>query len=165
MIKIPRKKRFIIPDIPYHIIKRGHNRKETFFKHEDYIFYLGIIKENLKEYDCKCYAYILMPNHIHMILSTSQHFSRFFQSTDAKYVHYINRHHTRSGALWEKRYTAKLIDSLDYFNTCKHYIENNSVAAKLCRSKKHYLWSSYHHSCHKPDPLISTLTHALPYDF
>jgi REP element-mobilizing transposase RayT len=38
---MPRKPRFVIPDIPLHIVQRGHNRSAVFFEDEDYLAYLG----------------------------------------------------------------------------------------------------------------------------
>jgi len=44
---MPRKRRFFIPDVPVHIVQRGHSRKPVFFENDDYSTYLHylVIKE------------------------------------------------------------------------------------------------------------------------
>ena len=156
---MPRPRRYIVPHLPYHVIKRGHNRNESFFIDQDYTNYLKILGRGLEKYDCKCYAYTLMPNHIHILLSTSQpgNFSRFFQSTDSMYAHYLIKTHNRSGAVWGTRYKSILIDTEEYYFTCREYIENNPVAANIVKDKKDYPWTSYHHNRSRNDPLISKM--------
>ncbi len=38
---MPRKPRFIIPNVPVHIVQRGHSRDPVFFEDADYLAYLG----------------------------------------------------------------------------------------------------------------------------
>lgn len=163
---MPRTQRIIIPNLPYHVIKRGHNRNETFFVDQDYANYLTILGRGLEKYDCKCYAYTLMPNHIHILLSTSQpdHFARFFQSTDAMYAQYLIKTHNRSGAVWGTRYKSILIDTESYYITCRDYIESNPVNANMVKEKKDYPWTSYHHDRTVNDPLISKMDLVLDED-
>ena len=33
---MPRKQRFFIPDIPVHVVQRGHSREPVFFERNDY---------------------------------------------------------------------------------------------------------------------------------
>jgi putative transposase len=37
--------RVILPEYPHHIIQRGNRRQDVFFCDDDYIFYLGLLKE------------------------------------------------------------------------------------------------------------------------
>jgi len=57
-----------IANIPYHIIHPGNNRQTIFFFREDYQFFLQFIKLAKGKYPCKIYSFILMPNHIHLLL-------------------------------------------------------------------------------------------------
>jgi REP element-mobilizing transposase RayT len=45
---MPRKPRFIIPNVPVHIVQRGHSRDPVFFEDADYLAYLGWLKSALK---------------------------------------------------------------------------------------------------------------------
>ncbi len=42
---MPRKPRFFLPDIPAHIVQRGHSREPVFFEDNDYRAYLGWLME------------------------------------------------------------------------------------------------------------------------
>jgi len=49
---MPRKPRFFLPDIPVHIVQRGHSREPVFFEDGDYQAYLGWLLEAAERYDC-----------------------------------------------------------------------------------------------------------------
>jgi len=51
-----------IADIPYHIINRGNNHQDIFFRKDDYEFFLESIELAKGKYPCKIYSFILMPN-------------------------------------------------------------------------------------------------------
>lgn len=65
-----------------HIIQRGNNRQATFYANEDYRFYLESLEKFENQYACAVHAYVLMTNHVHLLLtpSTDEGVSRFMQS-------------------------------------------------------------------------------------
>ena len=66
---MPRRARLVIPNIPLHIIQRGNNRQACFYSNEDYHFYLDWLLEYSQKTDCLIHAYVLMTNHIHLLLT------------------------------------------------------------------------------------------------
>lgn len=142
---MPRKPRFFLPGVPVHAIQRGNNRQAIFFADEDYAQYLKCLKQAAEKYDCRIHAYVLMTNHVHLLLSPaqSQSVGEFFQSVGRHYVAYINQTYQRTGTLWEGRYKASLIDEERYLFSCYRYIELNPVRAGMVRLPEHYPWSSY----------------------
>ena len=64
---MPRKPRFFLPDIPVHIVQRGHSREPVFFEDGDYLAYLGWLKDAAQRYGCAIHAYVLMTNHVHIL--------------------------------------------------------------------------------------------------
>ena len=50
-------------------IHRGNNRQACFFADEDYRFYLDWLAEHAGNTGCQIHAYVLMPNHVHLLLS------------------------------------------------------------------------------------------------
>ena len=68
---MPRKPRMYLPEIPAHIVQRGNNREPCFFAEDDYRFYLDRLGKALKRYHVKCHAYVLMTNHVHLLLTPS----------------------------------------------------------------------------------------------
>lgn len=61
------------------------------------------------------HAYVLMENHFHLILMTSEaNLSGFMQRFNTTYTVYYNRRHKRSGHLYQGRYKAVLIEEDSY---------------------------------------------------
>ncbi len=69
---MPRRQRVHIDGIPLHIVQRGHNREPCFFAEEDYLAYLRWLGDALREADCALHAYVLMTNHIHLLVTPRQ---------------------------------------------------------------------------------------------
>jgi len=143
---MPRKPRFNLVGIPQHVIQRGHNREPCFYTEQDYRQYLDDLKEVAKKYECRIHAYVLMTNHIHMLVTpmVDHGISNMMQSLGRRYVYYINKNYHRSGTLWEGRYKSSLIDSDKYLLVCMRYIELNPVRATMVEHPGEYQWSSYH---------------------
>ena len=142
---MPRKPRFFLPGIAVHAIQRGNNRQAVFFDDEDYRVYLHWLKTASERYDCRIHAYVLMTNHVHLLITpgASDSLGRLFQYVGRHYVSYINQTYQRTGTLWEGRYKASLIEQERYFLTCSRYIELNPVRARMVSLPEHYPWSSY----------------------
>jgi putative transposase len=138
--------RFVIPGQPQHVIQRGNNREAVFVADEDYQYYLNILKEACQKYQCDLHAYVLMTNHIHLLITPhiENSISKVMQSLGRYYVQYFNNQYRRTGTLWEGRYKATLLDSEDYLLVCSRYIELNPVRADMVRFPEDYPWSSYH---------------------
>jgi putative transposase len=142
---MPRKARFYLPNIPAHVMQRGHNRDPVFFEVQDYLEYLKILKRVAEACHCAIHAYVLMTNHIHLLLTpaTGDAISRLFQECGRQYVGYINYTYRRRGTLWEGRHKGIVVESTAYLLTCMRYIELNPVRAGLVARPEDYRWSSY----------------------
>ena len=66
MARLPR---FVIPGQPQHVIQRGNNRDAIFVADEDYQYYLQKLGDACKKYDCSIHAYVLMTNHVHLLMT------------------------------------------------------------------------------------------------
>ena len=66
---MPRKPRFYVPGAPVHAVQRGHNRSAVFFADLDYLEYLRCLKQAADSCGCAVHAYVLMTNHVHLLLS------------------------------------------------------------------------------------------------
>ena len=143
---MPRKPRFIIPGIPVHVVQRGHNRSAVFFEDEDYLAYVGWLKQAASRYSCHVHAYVLMTNHIHILATPEDNegITRMMQYIGRCYVPYINNKYDRSGSLWEGRYKASLVQEEAYLLRCMRYIELNPVRAGMVSRPGDYIWSSHH---------------------
>jgi REP-associated tyrosine transposase len=142
---MPRRARLRIAGIPLHIIQRGNNRGVCFFGQSDYFAYLQCLRELSSRYACDVHAYVLMTNHVHLLL-TPRHVdgaSMLMKHLGQHYVQYVNRTHGRSGTLWEGRFRSSLVEVETYFLRCQRYIELNPVRAGTVKSPDAYRWSSF----------------------
>ena len=98
-----------------------------------------------KKYNCLIHSYVLMTNHVHLLVTPQQteSVSKMMQSVGAKYVRYINRIYKRTGTLWEGRFKSSLVETDKYFLICMCYIELNPVRAGMVELPSEYRWSSY----------------------
>lgn len=143
---MPRRARLSLPGIAWHIIQRGNNRSVCFFAEEDYRCYLDHLTELSERLGCAVHAYVLMTNHVHLLLTPGKPESAglMMKHLGQRYVQYVNRVYRRSGTLWEGRYRSCLTQAEDYVLACYRYIEMNPVRAGMVTHPRFYRWSSYH---------------------
>jgi putative transposase len=155
MARLPR---LTIPHQTHHVIQFGVDRQHIFREPDDHYFFLNRLREAGKLYKVAIHAYVLMPDHIHLLATPddSEGLARTMQWVGRYYVPYFNRKYARVGTLWQGRFKASVIDPAFYFMTCCRYIELNPVRAGLVHNSADYVWSSYaHHIGAKPDSLIT----------
>lgn len=142
---MPRKPRFLVPGAPVHAVQRGHNRSAVFFDDLDYLEYLRCLKQAADSCGCAVHAYVLMTNHVHLLLTPERADSvgRLFQGLGRHYARHVNETYQRRGSLWEGRYKCNVIDSQAYLLACMRYIELNPVRAGMVDHPAKYRWSSY----------------------
>ncbi len=145
---MPRKPRFYLPDVPVHIVQRGHSREPVFFDSQDYATYAYWVSEAGARYGVSIHAFVLMTNHVHLLATPSDisGISLFMQYVGRRYVPYINHKYGKSGSIWEGRYKASMVDEEEYFLTVMRYIELNPVRAGMVDVPGHYRWSSFCHN-------------------
>ena len=145
---MPRRPRIQLDRVPLHIVQRGHNREACFFGENDYASYLHWLGEALAETQCALHAYVLMTNHVHLLLTPkkAELVPRLIMSLGRRYVQYVNRTHGRTGTLWDSRYKSSVVQSDTYLLTCQRYIELNPLRAAMVTNPAHYRWTSYRHN-------------------
>jgi REP element-mobilizing transposase RayT len=52
----------------YHVIARGNRQQPIFHGEEDYRKFLDSLDRNVSRYHFHLFAYVLMPNHFHLLL-------------------------------------------------------------------------------------------------
>ncbi len=155
---MPRRPRIHIDGVPLHIVQRGHNRGACFFDDQDRHAYLGWLRDALQREHCQLHAYVLMTNHVHLLL-TPEHATSvppLLISVGRRYVQYINRTYGRTGTLWDSRYKSSLVQAETYLLLCQRYIELNPVRASMVSDPGEYPWSSYRaNALGLADPILS----------
>ncbi|VAX14003.1 Transposase and inactivated derivatives [hydrothermal vent metagenome] len=143
---MPRHARIAVAGIPWHIIQRGNNRSACFFAEADYHYFLDTLAEQSTKWNCAVHAYVLMTNHVHLLLTPQEcnSASNLMKHLGQRYVQYINRTYHRTGTLWEGRFRSCLAQNDTYVLTCYRYIELNPTRAGMVNNPANYRWSSYH---------------------
>ncbi len=142
---MPRIFRILPEEGVLHILTRGNNRQEVFQDNADYKHYLHFLKFYKEEHNFFLYHYCLMPNHVHLIIETTQRtiLAKLMKQINLAYLYHYKKRYSYFGHLWQGRYKSLIIDKDEYLITCGRYIELNPVRAKLVEDPKDYKWSSY----------------------
>lgn len=154
---MPRRARLRVSGLPLHLIQRGNNRSPCFYADRDYALYLRILEELCSEFHCAVHAYVLMTNHVHLLLTAMRADgpSLLMKNLGQRYVQYINRTYHRTGTLWEGRFRSSIVQERRYLLGCYRYIELNPVRAGMVVHPREYPWSSYASNAEGvPSPLL-----------
>ncbi len=144
---MPRQARLDTPGALHHVITRGITRSRIFSARVDYEDFLARAAKLLKESRTICYAWALMPNHVHLLLQTgSVPLAKVLSRLLTGYAVGFNRRHRRSGHLFQNRYKSILCDREVYFQELVRYIHLNPLRAGLVRGIRelaHYPWCGH----------------------
>lgn len=128
----------------YHIIVKGINSQEIFFEDEDKAKFLNLIKVAKKSYLCEILAYVLMDNHVHLIVYDEQEkISQIMHRICTVYAMYFNKKYERIGHLFQNRFKSICVNTEKYLLNLQRYIHANPQKDGICKIEK-YKWSSYH---------------------
>lgn len=155
MARLPR---LVIPHQPHHLIQRGNDRQLIAREPEDYQRFLGWLKDSAKECQVAIHAYVVMPNHLHLLASPADAtgLAQMMQRLGRYYVPWFNHKYQRYGGLFQGRFKTSVIDSERYFLQCSQYVDLNPVRAAMVADPLEYPWSSYaHHAGVRIDPLVT----------
>ena len=156
---MPRPRRLETPGVTLHVVQRGNNRLPCFFRDHDRHRYLDLLGELLDDFGCKLHAYVLMTNHVHLLLTPSRPrtVSALMQNVGSRYARFVNLSTGRTGTLWEGRFKSFPVDGAHYALACTRYIELNPVRAGMVAHPGSYRWSSIHFNAFgRADPLVTT---------
>lgn len=139
-----RKARIEFEGALYHVITRGNQKQKVFRTKEDFQTYLDILLRYKDRHRFSLYAYVLMNNHIHLLIETaSVSLSKTLQGVNQTYTMYFNRKYRTVGHLFQGRYKAILCEKDTYLLALVKYIHLNPVRATLTQSPDSYPWSSH----------------------
>jgi putative transposase len=143
---MPRRARVAPQDHVFHVLTRGNNRQNVFLETVDYQTYLEFLKKYKEKYEFKIYHYVLMKNHVHLVLETFEKggtLAEVMKGINLSYAQYFKRKYDHIGHFWQDRFRSILISKDQYLLACGSYVELNPVRAGLAKDPKDYRWSSY----------------------
>jgi REP-associated tyrosine transposase len=140
---MPRVARIVVPGRVHHVVQRGNNGADVFFRDDDRAAYLKFLRENCERFGFGLLGYCLMDDHVHLVgtPASDESLSKAIGRTHFRYSQYVNRSHGRSGHLWQNRFSSCCLDDDQTWLTLG-YIERNPVRRKAVRVAWRYAWSS-----------------------
>lgn len=135
--------RLVVPGLPHHITQRGNGEQRVFFTPEDHALYIRLLAANCRLAKVACWAYCLMPNHIHAILVPSDEdgLRKALAATHRTYAGALNARRKKSGHFWQGRYGCAVMDE-EHLSAAFRYILRNPVRAKMVARAEQWQWSS-----------------------
>jgi putative transposase len=90
------------------------------------------------------HEYVVMPNHIHILLSLSdqQRLSRVIQLIKGGFSHSVREHGIVFRAVWEQRYYDRQVRDANEYAEFSQYIRQNPVRKHLVANAEDYPYSS-----------------------
>jgi REP element-mobilizing transposase RayT len=136
--------RIAYPGAVYHVTARGNARQAIGRDDADRQRFVATLADTVTQYRVRCHAWVLMPNHYHLLLETPEsNLSAALRHLNGVYTQAFNRRHRRVGHLFQGRFTAILVEKERYLLALCRYIVLNPVRAQLVRHPRAWRWSSY----------------------
>ena len=135
--------RFVVPGAAHHVTQRGNRRERVFFGDDDYELYKHLLAEQSRKHGVACWAYCLMPNHVHLILvpDSATALGRAIGETHRRYSATLNARLRVTGHLFQARYGSAAMDE-EHLIAAARYVSLNPVRARLVRRAEDWRWSS-----------------------
>lgn len=139
-------------DFWYHVMARGIDGRELFVENREYEHFLHLVSKYAELFEIDVHAYVLMPNHFHLLACTHKgDLGRFMQRLLTAYSVWYNKRRQRYGHVFQGRYKAIVVEREGYATEVSRYIHLNPARVgnikhtlnALRRTARQYKWSSY----------------------
>jgi putative transposase len=143
---MPRRRRLSTAGFVFHVMNRSAKRARLFQSDQDYEAFERILSTALERGEVALFAYCIMPNHWHFLLSP------FDDGGLSRFMHWLTTTHARrwqlyrktegQGAVYQGRFKAVPVSSDDHFLRVCRYVERNALRAALVERAEDWRWSS-----------------------
>jgi len=114
------------------VMVRGLERRRLFYDSQDYQSFLDRFSRIIQEGQARCYAWALMPNHVHLFVRTGQEaLSKWVQRLLSGYGQYFNLRRKRVGYVYGGRFKSLLCEKDVYFLEIVRYVHLNPLRGSL----------------------------------
>ncbi|MFZ5668323.1 MAG: transposase [Pseudomonadota bacterium] len=148
--------RVVVPGLPHHVTQRGNRRVPIFFAPGDQDIYKRVLAAQLRRRRIEAWAYCLMPNHVHLILTPSDAtgMAKALGEAHRRYTTHINERYGWTGLLFQGRFASVVMDEA-HLLTAFRYVALNPVRAGLAPRAQDWPWSSVRaHLAGRDDGLV-----------
>ena len=121
---MPRTARIAPHDQVYHILTRGNNRQDVFNEEKDCEKYRDFLLKYKEKHRFNLYHYVLMRNHIHLILEPTDgggKLAEIMKGVNLSYAQYYKNRYRHVGHFWQDRYKSIMISKDEYLLACGSY--------------------------------------------
>jgi putative transposase len=144
---MPRGPRIDAPGAAHHVMVRGIERRDIFLDDLDRCDLLRRLDRLLPLSGLKCFAWVLMANHVHMVVQTgATPLGKVMQRVLTGYARYFNTRHGRSGHLVGNRYQSRPVGNDADLMGLIRYVHLNPHRAGICgslSSLERYRWCGH----------------------
>lgn len=143
---MPRISRIDFRNYCYHVINRANARLPIFFGEEDYILFEKVLREAQEKFSMRILAYILMPNHFHLVVYP------LHDGDMGKFMQWLTLTHTQrwhqakktkgTGHLYQGRYKSFIIEEGNHLLAVIRYVERNALRAKIVKKAENWKFCS-----------------------
>jgi putative transposase len=167
---MPRRPRPRQPGLVFHVLNRGARKGGLFANPGDYQAFEAILLEGTRRFGIALFAYCLMPNHWHFLLSPTR------DGSLSRFMHWLTFTHARrwrhvhgtggQGAVYQDRFKAIPISTDSHFIWVCRYVERNALRASLVDRAEEWPWSSlWQRQNNRHADWLSTWPVAVPTDW
>ena len=141
---MPRRRRVLVEGGLYHVYNRFGSGEDVFSDPEKAIEFVEVLRAVKHRDDWSVFAWCLMSNHFHLaIRARTVPLSQGMHYLQGRFSQRFNRRMGRTGALWQSRYQAKLIDEQGYLDRVILYIHLNPVEAGLVKNPVQHVFGGH----------------------
>jgi len=128
----------------YHAMSRGNNKQKILAGDANKILFIEILDKYKNRFAFKLYAFVLMDNHVHLIIEANYRhsISRIMQAILLSYSCYYRNQNSYVGHVWQGRFQSSIIEGEQYVIDCINYVHENPVRARMVENATDYCWSS-----------------------
>ena len=141
-----RRRRVFPPGVVFHVVNRAAKRAQLFKTSSDYASFEQVLASALERDEVALFAYCLMPNHWHLLLSPTR------AGSLSRFMHWLTTTHARrwqidrdadgQGAVYQGRFKAVAVCNDHRFLWVCRYVERNALRAALVDRAEDWSWSS-----------------------
>ncbi len=111
----------------YHIYNRGVEKRDIFLEEKDYFVFHKYLFAAVNKNNVLLLDHVYVKNHFHLLIfqNKERDIEKMMRSVCIRYVLYFNYKYGRVGHLFQGRYKARLLASLEDLTTIRNYFEKN----------------------------------------
>ena len=141
---MPRRRREVSGGHVYHVLNRGVRRSLLFKTPCDYREFQGLMGRAAERLSMRMLAYVLMPNHWHLVLWPERDgaVSAYMKWLAGTHACHFNQRNGHTGAVYQSRFrSVPVYDAIQLLRVLR-YVEANPVRARLVARADCWDWSS-----------------------